>query len=252
MRSRGKRARSSAALAFVTSTFVGHAVLADGEGAANPESKENAEATARAVRDDRSHEARADLPDRLADEDTADGRVDGDLGLVVGVGLDVNPRAYRGAAELRLRYLDTAGVFLTYEDAFGSGSADPLRVFAAGVELRPFFLGRWVTGSELGLGWVDLVIDSLGLEVGAFVEQRPAADRGPSSGVQVSGGLEIPLFGRASGLWLDFHGGARWSDAALSGLPEPGPSDRALFLSMTIAYHQLVATHLVDVNDQAP
>src|ERR1019366_4742582 len=61
--------------------------------------------------------------------DTAYGRVDGDLSVVVGVGATLAPRAPRPSAELRLRYIDTIGVFCTYEDALGIDT-DPRRVFA--------------------------------------------------------------------------------------------------------------------------
>jgi hypothetical protein len=208
--------------------------------------------TARDVAHDTSGRARADLPARQADGDTADGRIDGDVGIVVGVGATFNSQATRGAAELRVRYLDTAGVFFTYEDALGFTSADPSRVVATGLEVKPLFLGRWVTGNELGLRWTDLLIDSFGLELGAFLEQPPRASFGSRSGLQMGIGLEVPLLARASGPWVDIHGGARWSDAVLAGAPSYGPSDRALYLTVTVAYHQLFATHVVDVNDAAP
>ena len=122
---------------------------------------------------DKARRMRADLPDRLADHDTADGRMDGDVGVVVGLGATFSGQSVRSAAEVRVRYLETAGIFATYEDGFGAASSDPVRVLATGIELRPLFLGRWVTGTELGLTWSDLVIDSFGLEVGAFFEQPP-------------------------------------------------------------------------------
>ena len=197
-------------------------------------------------------DGRADLPARLAGPDTAYGRVDGDLGIVVGAGVTFNARQPRGSAEIRLRYVDTVGLFGTYEDGFGVRSADPLRVLATGLEIRPLFLGRWVTGRELGLRWPDLVIDSLGLEVGAFFEQPLGQSFGSRPGLQAGLGLEIPLIGRASGPWIDVHGGARWSDGVLGGGPVLGPSDRALFLSVTLAYHQLFRAHLVDFNDRSP
>src|SRR5438445_8399900 len=75
--------------------------------------------------------------------DTSHGRVDGDLSASLGLGAAFGPRGPRGAADMRVRYLWTAGVFATYEDGplFGS-DAEPRRAFAFGAELRPLFLAR--------------------------------------------------------------------------------------------------------------
>src|SRR5689334_5367748 len=75
--------------------------------------------------------------------DTSYGRIDGDVTLVVGAGAVVAARGPRATAEMRVRYLDTVGAFATYEDGPLVGSeTDPRRVFATGLELRPFFLAR--------------------------------------------------------------------------------------------------------------
>jgi hypothetical protein len=195
---------------------------------------------------------RADLPARLADRDTADGRIEGDLGVVVGAGARFSERAPQGALEARLRYLETAGLFVTYEDGFGAAAAVPARVMATGLEVRPMFLGRWVTGTELGLRWADLTIDSLGLEVAAVFEQPPLGSFGSRTGLQVGLGLELPVLGRTNGPWIDVHGGVRWSDDVMRGGPIGGPSDRQVFLQVTVALHWLFATHTVDLNDEAP
>ena len=204
---------------------------------------------------DKARRMRADLPDRLADHDTADGRMDGDVGVVVGLGATFSGQSVRSAAEVRVRYLETAGIFATYEDGFGAASSDPVRVLATGIELRPLFLGRWVTGTELGLTWSDLVIDSFGLEVGAFFEQPPYGSFGAgqaSRGLQAGIGIELPILGRDNGPWIDLHGGGRWSDSTLGGAQVAGPSDRALYLTVTLAYHASFVAHLVDANDRAP
>jgi hypothetical protein len=218
---------------------------------ASPATADSVRATAKDVVRDKARRARADLPARLADPDTADGRVEGDVGIVVGLGVTVaeEPRA---ASELRVRYLDMAGIFVTYEDGFGAASVDPTRALATGIEVRPLFLGRWVTGNEVGVRWPDLVIDSLGLELGGFFEQPALGSFGSRPGLQAGIGFELPLLGLVNGPWIDIHGGARWSDAVLAGGPVNGPSDRALFLSFTLAYHHIFATHLVDVGDVAP
>ena len=246
----GKGARSSIAVLALAAPLVASPAHAE-DTPASPATVDSVKATERDVVRDTAKRARADLPARLADPDTADGRVEGDVGVVVGLGVTVaqEPRA---ASELRLRYLDMAGIFVTYEDGFGAAAVDPTRVLTTGIEVRPLFLGRWVTGNEVGIRWPDLVIDSLGLELGGCFEQPRLGSFGSRTGFQASLGLEVPLLGVVNGPWIDIHGGARWSDAVLAGGPINGPSDRGLFISFTLAYHRIFATHLVDVGDLAP
>ncbi|MDB4997471.1 MAG: hypothetical protein JWM74_4903, partial [Myxococcaceae bacterium] len=185
--------------------------------------------------------------------DTTYGRIDGDIGLAFGAGITLAPRAPRLAADFRLRYMDTIGAWVTYEEGplIGS-SSDPRRVFASGLEIRPLFLARWLQGWELGSPRLDLAIDSIGLELGAFLAQPEGARFGSRPGFQLGLGLEVPIFEKASGPWIGFHGGARWSDTALGGGVISGPSDRSLFLSITVRWHFFLGTHVVDVGDRAP
>jgi hypothetical protein len=197
-------------------------------------------------------QSRADLPARLADPDPTDGRIEGDVDVVVGLGVAVGNQTVRGAMEARLRFVETAGVFLTYEDAFGDDPPAASRALTAGLELRPLFLARWLTGRELGLAWPDLVIDSFGLELGACFQQPPERPFDTQPALQAGLGLELPLLARATGPWIGVHAGARWSDTVLGGGPVLEPTDRSVFLEVTLAYHQVFATHLVDLHDRAP
>jgi hypothetical protein len=182
--------------------------------------------------------------------DTTYGRIDGDMSIVGGLGATVGPRGPRATVDLRFRYLDTVGVFSTYEDAPLLGSpSEPQRVLAFGAELRPLFLFRWLQGHEVGSPRLDLALDSLGLELGAFFAQPGGGSFGQRPGFQLGGGLELPVFSRASGPWLGVHAGVRWSDAALGGDSSSGPIDRAAFVSFTIAWHQFFGAHAVDLND---
>jgi hypothetical protein len=197
--------------------------------------------------------AQAAEPHNVGDRsagDTSYGRIDGDISLVGGLGAAVGPGGARAALDLRGRYLDTAGIYATYEDGalFGSNS-DPKRVIAFGAEIRPLFLVRWLKGGEIGNARADLAIDSLGLELGTFFEQPAGGSLSERPGFQVGGGLGVPLFARASGLWVDVHAGVRWSDAALAGEALRGPSDRAGFVAFTLAWHQFFGAHVVDLGD---
>jgi hypothetical protein len=181
------------------------------------------------------------------------GRVEGDVTLAAGVGAVVAPSGPRLDGELRARYLETAGVFATYEDgAIGGSSADPRRVVTGGFELRPFFLYRWLRGLESRRARWDLTIDSIGLELGLTWPQAHDGPFATHPGFEAGLGVEVPLMLDATGLWLAFHGGLRWSDETLgTGVVEVA-AEREAYLAITVAWHQLVMTHIVDVGDRAP
>jgi hypothetical protein len=197
-----------------------------------------------------AHDARAQ---DAAPSEPSHGRVDGDLTVVVGAGAAVLPQGVRAEGELRLRYLETAGLFAAYEEAaLFVGPADPQRVLALGGELRPLFLARWLQGFESRRARLDLALDSLGLELAAVLAQRPGGPFGSELGFQAGLGIEVPLLEQPSGPWIGLHGGVRWSDAALASGVVHGAVDRAGFLAVTLAWHELVVAHLVDVGDEAP
>lgn len=98
--------------------------------------------------------------------------------------------------------------------------------------------------------WIAL--DSLGFELGGFFAQPQYEQFGERPGLQAGIALELPILARASGPWIGLHGGIRFSDSALSGGPTSDPADRAFFLSITLAWHQIVGAHAVDAFDVAP
>ncbi len=192
-------------------------------------------------------------PPRLEKPDATYGRIDGDVSVVGGLGATVGPGGARGTLDLRVRYLDSVGVYAAYEDAAVlSSGAEPKRVVSFGLELRPLFLARWLQDREFGSPRVDLAIDSFGLELGTFFAQPIGGSLGDKPGLQLGVGLELPVFARASGPWIGLHGGVRWSDAALGEGTVRGPSDRAAYLSVTLAWHQFFGTHAVDFDDRGP
>jgi hypothetical protein len=185
--------------------------------------------------------------------DTSYGRIDGDVSASLAVGATFGPRAPRAAADVRLRYVWTAGLFATYEDGPLVGSAsEPRRVFATGLELRPLFFAKWLQGKETGHPYLDLTIDSLGLELGAVFVQPPGQGFGSTPGLQAALGLQVPVFPRASGPVIGVHGGARWSNGVLAGRDVESASDRSLFLLVTVGWQQVFGAHLVDLGDRAP
>ena len=182
--------------------------------------------------------------------DVTYGRVAGDLTLVGGVGAVLGQYGARGEVEARLRYFETAGLFVSYEEgpAFAS-PADPLRILATGLEVRPLFLFRWLDGHETSGARLDLLVDSIGLELGAAFQQPEGASFGSKPAAQAGLAIELPVFASATGPWLGLHGGVRWSDRALAGVSTSGRDDQVLYLSITAAWHQVVLSRAVDVGD---
>ncbi|MBK8170913.1 MAG: hypothetical protein IPK60_11300 [Sandaracinaceae bacterium] len=88
------------------------------------------------------------------------------------------------APELRARYLDSAGVFLAMN--FGS---DTPRVLG-GIDLRPIFLGRFLKNLSLHRAFWDLLIDSIGLDVGISTITINNQTR---AALVVGTGLDIPV-----------------------------------------------------------
>lgn len=184
-----------------------------------------------------------------ADDTPTRGRIDGDLALVAGGGAVVAARGPRVEGEMRIRYLDSAGLFVTYEDAVGSGS-EPVRVVSAGIELRPLFLGRWLRGLETGSGRLDLWVDSFGLEMGVAFSQPDGSAFASSRGLQVGLGVEVPILASATGPWVGVHAGMRWSQSGLATGSFADADDQAAYITFTIAWHQVVTAHLVDLGDR--
>ncbi len=181
------------------------------------------------------------------------GRVQGDLTLVAGLGATVAEGGSRAEGELRVRYLETVGLFGAYEDGpLVGSSSEPRRVLVGGLEVRPLFLYRWLQGDETQRAWLDLAIDSLGLELGAVAMQPAGMTFASRLGLQAGLGVEFPLLPDATGPWLGVHGGMRWSEAELSTGTISGDGDRSAYVSLTLAWHQVVVAHVVDVGDEAP
>lgn len=128
----------------------------------------------------------------VADDDAghgAYGRFDGDLVLALDVGAGVHAS---GAASMsghaRARYLDSAGLVLGAERELDEGATHVV----GAVEVRPLFLMRFFLDLEIGDAWLDLLIDSLGLELGATWARAGEDDDGIA--LLVGGGIEVPIY----------------------------------------------------------
>jgi hypothetical protein len=193
----------------------------------------------------------ADEGDTTAD--TSYGRVDGDLTFAVGLGAAFGSEGPRGAGDLRVRYLESAGVFAGYEErAALDSSADLRRVVSTGVELRPFFFLRWLQGHETRRARWDMLVDSIGLELGGAFVQPAGGGFASQPGVQAGLGIEAPLLERASGPWIAVHGGVRWFDQGSVWGGMDRARERAAFVTITLALHAIVLSHVVELGDEAP
>jgi len=157
------------------------------------------------------------LPDEMSHSDQS--RTDGvygrfdhpwDLGLEGGA--ELGGAGAAGAVLLSLHYLFMAGGYVAYSDALGQASLPSSRTVSFGVDLRPAFIPRWTKGMQEGPAFVDLILDSISLGLGAYFREpreRPFGDR---RGLELSLGFGVPLAGMAEGPWLGARGILRWDD----------------------------------------
>jgi hypothetical protein len=175
-------------------------------------------------------------------DDGVYGRLRGDLaaslefGLAIGNSFGDNRTA--SAAELRLLYLATAGV---YGSLFRGAPGEEGRwQGSTGVELRPLFLGRFLKNFEQGPSTFDLMLDSIFLGIGArFQPSFPA-------GLELGTGLEIPLQGRFDGAFLGLRVHHLLTADRLGG--DTGRSETLGFFSF--GFRIMSNAHLVDGGDQ--
>lgn len=137
---------------------------------------------------------------------------------------------------------------MTYEEGFGAG-AEPLRLILSGFELRPLFLARFLQNKELGWPRTDLFIDSIALELGAFVAQPAFGGFGDSAGLSFGVAAEFPLLARAASPFIAVRAAFRWSREALSAADATTVDVRAFVVTVAFGYQATFGTHIVDVGD---
>ena len=165
----------------------------------------------------------------LPGDDGVYGRFDGLLALAASAGAELEGGEPRGALKLSAHYLWTAGVYARYSDAFGQAEQRPRRVASLGVDVRPLFLPRFALNDEHGPAWLDLTLDSLSLNAGAYFAQPQQGDFGDQRGFEAGLGFGVPLCGEAHGVWLDARAERRFADH--------GPN--TWLFTLSVAYHAL-------------
>jgi hypothetical protein len=191
-------------------------------------------------------------PEVARADDGAYGRFEGDLMLAAGAGAGLAPGGPTFAAGGRALFLSSAGPYLTYADSFGSEGPELARRLGLGVSLAPLFLARYAADAERGPAWLDLLVDSLALDAGVAWLTPAAGDFDDTPGLELGVSLALPLGSEASGFFVEPRLALLLSDAALGRDPR-GPLPDALgALTVTLAYHAIVASHLVDAGDRRP
>jgi hypothetical protein len=153
-------------------------------------------------------------PAAAAEDSASDGvygRFDGDLELALAGGAELERDGQRIAARLTLHYFSMMGLTAGLSERAG-GNVEHTRVASVGVDLRPAFVPRWAKNMQQGPGFFDLTIDSLSLGMAAFWATPGGGDFGDRRGLELSGGLGVPLTGRAGGPWLEARALGRWAD----------------------------------------
>ncbi len=189
---------------------------------------------------------------RAEESDGVYGRLDGDLLFTGSAACGLEAGGPQLATSVSFAYLSTAGPYARYSDALGQVDARLARSFAAGLELRPLFLGRYALDLERGPAYLDLFLDSLLFRVGALW-----ADDGPRGwatrpGIELAVGLEFPLLPSGSGPYVGVEGVARFHDADLAGAIHRDLLDRGSMLLLSVSWHQILDAGLVDARDAKP
>jgi len=186
-----------------------------------------------------------------ADDDGAYGRYDGDLDLRIGAGAAIMQEGPALSAFASASLLSSAGVYVHYAESFDDARRIP-RSISTGLVIEPMFLARTAFNLQIGNGRLDLAIDSFAIGLGAYwtIPRLPTNPKN-EPGIEFSLGFGLPFFARASGPVLGFRGALRASPAALAGDEKFGLVEQGAYLSITLAWRQLVTTHIVDSRDRA-
>jgi hypothetical protein len=201
------------------------------------------------------------------DGDGVYGRFSGDLELRAHAGVGFAQGGPSFAANVTALYISSVGIYVNYMDAAGSTAPTVPRSVSTGLHLSPLFLIRGALNGEHGPAFVDLLIDSLGFELGpAWSATRsftvlvsgapPAMPQGTSSsfdetpGIEAALSLSVPLFARASGLFLGVRGALRWRPSDFAPTASTSVADRGGYLMLTLGWHQVLDVHLVDAGDR--
>ncbi len=190
-----------------------------------------------------SESAHAELAPRVTPLDTQSdgvyGRFDGDLDFGLGVGARIDAAHAQFAMRATVHYFSMAGIYASYADGFEADQG-PRHLTSVGLDLRPAFVPRWSLGLEVGPQWLDLMVDSISLSLGAYwagpaeatapVPAGAPRKFGDLRGLETGLGMGVPLLGEAAGPWFDARGTLSFADHARGTQPT---ASAALMLSLS-------------------
>ena len=188
---------------------------------------------------------------RAIAQDGAYGRLDGDLDLGIAAGAAYASSAPAFFARATSTYVQTAGLYVVYADAFGATDARIDRSIATGVTLKPLFWGRFASDWELGRARLDLALDSFVFEIGAVWSAPHGRAFGEAPGIEVAAGLGFPIFEEATGPFVEVRAALRYRREELAGTTRYDALDQGGMLSVALAWHHVVSAHIVDAGDRA-
>ena len=195
----------------------------------------------------------AALPSRAAEDevDGVYGRFEGDLDLRLGAGVAVAKGGPQLAASVSALYMSTAGLYVHYTDALGSEGPAVIRSIAAGVALEPLFLGRYALDLEHGPPRLDLLLDSLSLQMGAFWDLPRDGVFARDPGFEFAVGFGFPILAQATGPVVGVRGALRFGAPALAGEANGNIIDKGALLSITLSWRHVLPVNIVDAGDRA-
>jgi hypothetical protein len=189
-----------------------------------------------------------------ADDDEADGvygRFEGDLDLRVGAGMALAKGGPSLAASASLLYISSAGLYVHYADALGGEGPAVVRSIAAGLVIEPLFVARYALDLQHGPARLDLLLDSIALQMGAFWDVPRGGAFAHSPGFELALGFGIPIFKTATGPVLGVRGALRFGAPALSGAEGGSVIDKGALLSITLSWRQILQANIIDAADRA-
>jgi hypothetical protein len=103
-------------------------------------------------------------------------------------------------------------MYVRYADAFAEPEQRAGRALSLGADVRPLFLPRFALNLEQGPALLDLMLDSVSLNIGPYFAQPSGRSFGGELGLDLGVGFGLPLSARASGLWLEARVQRRFPD----------------------------------------
>jgi hypothetical protein len=130
--------------------------------------------------------------------------------------------------DLRARYLDVIGLAVSPEWNFGGQKG----AIAIVLDLRPLFIARFLSNAYFGRAWIDLLLDSIGAELGSWLGP---SDHRFGAGLLLGIGVEAPLYpGESTGLWLRLAGRYVVASSNDKTSPQGGKSEFSVMMALLI------------------